>query len=72
MATEHSAAVQTWPVGSCGWSDIDAFDVDNDGDLDAVITEWLGCPDVPESNRRIFISKNNGNGTFGSAYLYNS
>ena len=61
-------SVHTWPVGSCGWSDIDAFDVDNDGDLDAVITEWLGCPTIPESARRIFISKNNGNGTFESAY----
>ncbi len=61
-------SIQTWPVGSCGWSDIDAFDVDNDGDLDAVITEWLGCPNIPESAQRIFISKNNGDGTFGAAY----
>ncbi len=60
------ATVQTWPVGSCGWSDIDAFDVDNDGDLDAVITEWLGCPNIPESARRIFISRNNGDGTFST------
>ncbi|HSD64562.1 MAG TPA: VCBS repeat-containing protein, partial [Ignavibacteriaceae bacterium] len=62
--------VQTWSVGSCGWSDIDALDIDNDGDLDAVITEWLGCPDVPESAKRIFISKNNGNGTFAAATYF--
>ena len=28
-------SVQTWPVGSCGWSDIDAYYLNNDGDLDA-------------------------------------
>lgn len=60
--------VQTWPVGACGWSDIDAFDLDNDNDLDVVITEWLGCPGVPNSARRIFISLNNGDGTFASPY----
>lgn len=54
----------TWPVGSCGWADIDAFDFDNDNDLDVVITEWLGCPGVPESAKRIYINLNNGNGTF--------
>jgi len=55
---------QTWPVGSCGWADIDAFDLDNDNDLDVIITEWLGCPGIPESARRIYINLNNGNGTF--------
>ncbi len=59
--------IQTWPVGACGWSDIDAFDIDNDGDLDAVITEWLGCIGVPESAKRLFVSKNNGDGTFAPA-----
>ncbi len=59
--------IQTWPVGACGWSDIDAFDLDNDGDLDAVITEWLGCVGVPESAKRLFVSKNNGDGTFAPA-----
>jgi hypothetical protein len=29
---------QTWQMNACGWNDIDAFDLDNDGDLDAVIT----------------------------------
>ncbi|HEX5154241.1 MAG TPA: VCBS repeat-containing protein [Parafilimonas sp.] len=55
---------QTWSMNSCGWSDIDAVDVDNDGDNDAVIIEWLGCPNVPNSSRRLFISKNNGHGSF--------
>lgn len=61
-------AVQTWSVNACGWSDIDAFDIDNDGDLDVVITEWLGCPNVPNSARRIFFSLNNGDGTFATPY----
>ncbi len=57
-------ARQTWPANSCGWSDIDAVDMDNDGDRDVIITEWLGCPSVPLAGRRIYISENNGNGTF--------
>jgi hypothetical protein len=55
---------QTWSMNACGWSDIEAVDLDNDGDRDVVITEWLGCQNVNNSARRIFISKNNGNGTF--------
>ncbi|MBA3647749.1 MAG: T9SS type A sorting domain-containing protein [Chitinophagales bacterium] len=60
---------QTWSMNACGWSDIDAFDMDNDGDLDAVLTEWLGCTNDPNSARRIFISKNNGSGTFGAPLI---
>jgi len=63
------ATTQTWPIGSCGWADIDAFDVDNDNDLDVIITEWLGCPGIPESARRIYINLNNGNGTFQSPLI---
>ena len=57
---------QTWSMNACGWNDIDAFDLDNDGDLDVVITEWLGCQNVAQSARRIFISKNNGRGGFSA------
>ncbi len=64
------ASTQTWPVGSCGWADIDAFDVDNDNDLDVIITEWLGCPGVPESAKRIYVNFNNGNGTFQPPVYY--
>lgn len=56
---------QTWSMNACGWSDIDAFDLDNDGDKDVVVTEWLGCMNVDTSARRIYISKNNGRGGFG-------
>jgi hypothetical protein len=55
---------QTWSMNACGWSDIEAVDLDNDGDRDVIVTEWLGCQNVINSARRIFISKNNGNGTF--------
>jgi hypothetical protein len=60
---------QTWQMNACGWSDIDAFDLDNDGDLDAVVTEWLGCTNVFNSAQRIFISKNNGDGTFNAPLI---
>lgn len=60
---------QTWSMNACGWSDIDAIDVDGDGDNDAVITEWLGCTNIPNSARRLFISKNNGNGSFAAPVI---
>lgn len=60
---------QTWSMNACGWNDIDAVDLDNDGDKDVVITEWLGCQNVALSARRIFISKNNGNGTFSAPLI---
>jgi hypothetical protein len=49
---------------NCGMGDVDAFDLDNDGDLDVVNLEELGCVSIPESGRRIYVSLNNGNGTF--------
>ena len=60
---------QTWSMNACGWNDIEAVDLDNDGDSDVVITEWLGCQNVPNSARRIFISKNNGNGVFSAPLI---
>jgi hypothetical protein len=61
--------VQTKPIGSCGWYDIDAGDFDNDGDNDVVITEWLGCPGVPNSAQRIFICLNQGNAVFSNPII---
>ncbi len=55
-----------WSVPTCGYwfAEIDAFDLDNDGDLDVVQIENLGCPNEPFSGRRVFLSENLGNGTF--------
>ncbi len=60
---------QTWSMNACGWNDIEAVDLDNDGDRDVVITEWLGCQNVANSARRIFISKNNGSGVFSAPLI---
>ncbi len=61
--------VQTKSLGSCGWYDIDAFDLDNDGDKDVVVTEWLGCPSIPESSMRLYICLNAGNATFANPLI---
>lgn len=61
--------VQTWSMNSCGWSDIDAFDLDNDGDLDVVVAEWLGCFGSTDGGKRLYISKNNGHGVFAAPFL---
>jgi hypothetical protein len=60
--------VTRWLVGSAGWGGIDAFDIDNDGDLDVIDCEALGAPNIP--NGRFFIALNNGNGTFQPPYAY--
>lgn len=56
----------SWPVASCGAGDIDALDLDNDGDRDVVYLEYLGCPSGGAN--RVFISLNHGNGTFAAPY----
>ncbi|MBK6912334.1 MAG: VCBS repeat-containing protein [Ignavibacteriales bacterium] len=61
--------VQTKSIGSCGWYDIDAFDIDNDGDEDVLITEWLGCPNVTNSSMRLFICLNDGNASFADPLI---
>lgn len=62
-------AVQTKQIGACGWYDIDAADMDNDGDNDVIITEWLGCINIIESSRRIFICLNNGDAVFSNPII---
>ncbi len=60
--------ITRWIVGSAGWGTLDAFDIDNDGDLDVIDCEALGAPEIPPG--RFFISLNNGNGTFQAPYAY--
>ena len=62
-------SIQTKPIGACGWYDIDAVDLNNDGRRDVVITEPYGCQNVPESARRVFICLNNGDGTFADPII---
>ena len=59
--------VTTWFVHTCGSGDVDAFDIDEDGDLDVFVSEYLGCPSV--SQNRVFISRNRGDGTFDPPYV---
>ena len=62
--------VQTIPLGSCGFYDIDAFDLDNDGDLDVVLTENKSCPGINESGYRLYILINNGNAVFSPPVIH--
>lgn len=55
------------PLGTCGSGHPSAVDLDADGDLDVVNTENGACMNVPASGRRLFISLNQGNGTFAPA-----
>lgn len=57
-----------WPAHSAGWGNCDAFDIDNDGDLDVIALEALGAPGI--GGGRFFILRNNGNGTFQPATIY--
>ena len=58
------APAQRWPLDACGLAHPEALDLDADGDLDVINTENSACINVPLSGRRLFISLNNGNGTF--------
>jgi hypothetical protein len=61
-------SVTRWVVRSAGWGQVDAFDLDNDGDLDVVDMEAEGAPNIPDV--RFFIALNNGDGTFQTPYSY--
>ncbi len=52
--------------GTCGYvnGEIEAEDLDNDGDLDVILPEDLGCPSIPNSARRVFIIENRGGRNF--------
>jgi len=58
------AVQRAWQINTCGNSDVEACDIDGDGDLDVAVTEWLGCPSEPTSGRRLFLARNDGNATF--------
>ena len=57
-------AIQNWSANTCGNGGVDAMDLDNDGDRDAVLVESLGCPSVPFAGRRLFLYRNDGTGIF--------
>ena len=52
-------------IGSCGPGDVVPIDFDEDGDLDLVVTEYLGCGGGGSGNVLILLS-NNGSGGFSS------
>ena len=62
--------VLNWPMNTCGNGEVAAIDVDDDGDLDIVLCEYGGCMGDPQSGRRVFIRRNNGNGTFAPPYVH--
>lgn len=51
---------QIWPLGSGGTGDVDTLDADGDGDLDAVVTEYLCCG----GSVQVHVLENRGDGTF--------
>ena len=55
-----------WEQNTCGNGDIDAFDLDNDGDLDVVNTEELGCAGGGNTANKLYVNINNGDATFQS------
>ena len=57
------------PINACGLGHPAAIDLDNDDDLDVINTEVSACINIPESGRRLFISLNNGDGTFQPAFI---
>lgn len=61
-------AYTTWPVHTCGSGDVEAFDIDGDGDLDAFVTQYLGCAGG-SGIFKVFICKNHGDATFEPPYI---
>lgn len=60
--------ITQWVISTCGNGDVDAFDLDGDGDLDVVNCEELACGGGGATANRLFISRNNGDGTFAPHY----
>jgi len=60
------AQAREWPVGTCGTGDLEMADVDGDGDLDVLLSDWLEC--AGDDTPWLWISRNNGNGTFQVPY----
>ncbi|MDX1419034.1 MAG: VCBS repeat-containing protein, partial [Rubricoccaceae bacterium] len=59
------AAPVEWDLNTCGNGDVNAFDLDNDGDLDVINAEELACATGAD---KLYISLNNGDATFQPAY----
>ena len=55
--------IVTWFIFTCGTGGVDAFDLDNDGDLDVVNLEELNCAGQDAGNR-VFVSLNDGDAGF--------
>jgi len=58
-----------WPVGTCGTGDLITMDVDQDGDRDVLLTDYLGCTSF--SSPWVWIRRNRGDATFDPPYLIN-
>lgn len=59
-------AATSWQVGTCGTGDLITMDVDQDGDRDVLLTDWLGCVGI--DSPWVWIRQNNGDATFGPPY----
>ncbi len=53
-------------IGGCGPGGLATADMDGDGDLDVIITEYLGCPG-DDTNQRFYVFFNDGRGSFPTA-----
>jgi len=68
--TGHFGPVSSWSLGSAGTGDVDTLDMDEDGDLDVVLTEYLGSPS--QDDRKLYLLENKGDGTFFPPVLVES
>ncbi len=60
---------RNWLVGTCGTWDLELMDLDNDGDLDVVLCEFLAC--FGTLQKFLYARLNRGDGTFARPYLIN-